>query len=121
MKTYNFSEFMRNEHESKVKPPKASLLPLAVAPFMPVAAHAETAQENVQIKVMNAFDPLIDLIVAFAYPAALAVMMGGAMYLIFGNSDKGFSMIQKAGMGYVALMLLPMIFDILVKSMEGIN
>ncbi len=117
-KTYDFKAFIRKEHESNIKTPTISLIPLAVAPFIPTKAFA---QNEVETKVMSAFEPLIDLIMAFAYPAALAVMLGGALFIIFGNSDKGFSMIQKAGMGYVALMLLPMIFDILASAMRGIS
>ena len=116
-KTYNFSEFMRNEHESKVKPPKASLLPLAAAPFMPVAAHAET---TVKERMMNAFDPLIDLVQGLAYPVAMVVVLGGALFVMIGNSEKGFSLMQRAGLGYLLVMIAPMILDVLVDSMSGV-
>ena len=116
-KTYNFQEFIRNEHKT-VKAPTYSLVPLASASIMPTTVFAET---SIQTKVMSAFEPLIDVIIAFAYPASLAVMMGGALFVIFGNSERGFGMIQKAAMGYIALMLLPMIFEIFASAVSGVN
>lgn len=117
-KTYDFKEFVKGERMPEIKAPKMSLIPLAAVPLAP--SYVFAAEENIKVKVMNAFQPLIDLIMAFAYPGALAVMLGGALFIIFGNSEKGFSMIQKAGIGYVALMLLPMVFDILADAMAGV-
>ncbi|WP_155982725.1 hypothetical protein [Paucisalibacillus sp. EB02] len=48
------------------------------------------------------------------------MMLGGTLFIIIGKSDKGFGMIQKAASGYIILMLLPMVFDILVGAMDGV-
>lgn len=117
-KTYDFKAFVRKEHESKVKAPTISLIPLAVAPFVPTAAFAETT--DIQSKMMTAFDPLLQLIQSAAYPIALSVVLGGAIFVIIGNSDRGFSMISKASMGYILISVLPMIFDVLADVMKGI-
>ncbi|MBT2599069.1 MULTISPECIES: hypothetical protein [unclassified Oceanobacillus] len=116
-KTYDFKAFMKREHIKQVKAPTTSLIPLAAAPFIPSTVFAE---ETIQNKMMSAFDPLIDLIQGMAYPVAMVVVLGGALFVMIGNSDKGFSMMQKAGMGYVLCMLLPMIFDVLVDAMAGV-
>lgn len=116
-KTYDFKEFMRGEHESKVNPPAMSLMPLAVAPFVPGTAYANS---EMQTKMMNAFDPLISLIQGLAYPVAMVVVLGGAIFVMIGNSDKGFSMMQKAGLGYLLVMITPMILDVLVDAMKGV-
>lgn len=116
VKTYDFKEFMRAEHEV-VKPPTLSLVPLAAAPFIPGNVFAE---QSIEEKMMGAFDPLLQLIQGAAYPIALAVVLGGAIFVIIGNSDRGFSMISKASMGYVLISVLPMIFDVLASVMRGV-
>ena len=116
--TIDFREFMRGEHRKKdLKPPTLSLVPLVVTPFIPVKAFA--AEQSIKSKMMNAFDPLIDLIQGLAYPVALVVVLGGSIFVMIGNSEKGFSMMQKAGLGYLLVMITPMILDVLVDAMEG--
>ncbi|GGN65569.1 TrbC/VirB2 family protein [Oceanobacillus indicireducens] len=117
-KTYDFKSFIRKEHESNIKAPTISLIPLAIAPFIPTQAFAETA--DIQNKMMTAFDPLLQLIQGAAYPIALAVVLGGGIFIILGNSDRGFSMITKASMGYVLISVLPMIFGVLADVMAGV-
>lgn len=116
-KTYDFKAFVRNEHTSNIKPPKLSLIPLAAAPLIPTVTHAES---NIQTKMMSAFDPLINLIQGLAYPVAMIVVLGGSIFVMIGNSEKGFSMMQKAGLGYLLVMIAPMILDVLVDAMEGV-
>lgn len=118
-KTYDFKSFIRNEHElpSVKQAPTLSLVPLAVAPLIPATAFA---QETVKAKMMTAFNPLIDLIQGLAYPVAMVVVLGGAIFIMIGNSDKGFGMMQKAGLGYLLVMIAPMILDVLVDAMAGV-
>lgn len=116
-KTYDFKSFVRNEHEKSVKQPTLSLVPLAVAPFVPATVFAE---ESIKAKMMTAFNPLIDLIQGLAYPVAMVVVLGGAIFIMIGNSEKGFSMMQKAGLGYLLVMIAPMILDVLVDTMAGV-
>jgi hypothetical protein len=42
-------------------------------------------------------------------------MLGGGLFVMIGNSEKGFSMIQKAGIGYIMVQLLPLLMDLLVE------
>lgn len=118
-KTYNFKEFINHEHLQNINPPKASLMPLAAAPlFHTITAHA--AEQSIQAKMMTAFTPIIDLIQGMAYPVAMVVVLGGALMLMVGNKEKGFSMMQTAGLGYVVVMIAPMILDVLVEAMSGV-
>lgn len=117
-KTYDFNEFMKGEHENKVKAPTMSLIPLATAPLW-TAMHV-SAETSMQSQMMTAFGPLIDLIQAMAYPVAMVVVLGGALSIMIGNKEKGFAMIQTAGLGYVLVMLAPMILDVLVDAMKGV-
>lgn len=116
--TYDFKAFMRNEYLEPIKTPKASLIPLATAPFW--TSMTVSAETTIQTKMITAFTPLIDLIQGMAYPVAMVVVLGGALFVMIGNSEKGFSMMQKAGLGYVIVMLAPMILDVLVDAMEGV-
>lgn len=118
VETYDFKEFMRGDHKSKVKPPTLSIMPLAAAPLVPGTAFA--AEESIKEKMISAFSPLIELIQGMAYPVAMVVVLGGAIFVMIGNSDKGFSMMQKAGLGYLLVMIAPMVLDVLVSSMEGV-
>lgn len=116
-KTYDFKSFINKEHKNKIKQPTLSLIPLAIAPFVPTQAFAEA---SIETKMMNAFDPLLQLIQGIAYPVALSVILAGALFVIIGNKDKGFDMISKSAMGYMLITVLPMIFDVLVSAMKGV-
>ncbi len=117
-KTYDFKEFMKGDHLNNIKPPTTSLIPLATAPLWTVA-HA-SAETSIQSQMMTAFGPLIDLIQGMAYPVAMIVVLGGALFIMIGNKEKGFSMMQTAGLGYVLVMLAPMILNVLVDAMKGV-
>lgn len=79
-----------------------------------------TAQNaSVYERMIHAFDPLIDLIQALAYPVAMIVVLGGALFIMIGNKEKGFAMMQGAGLGYVLVQLMPMVLNILVEAMKG--
>lgn len=117
-KTYDFKAFMKREHKNKIKPPTTELIPLATAPFIPLKTYA--AEQSIQSQMMTAFDPLIDLIQGLAYPVAMVCVLGGALFVMIGNSEKGFSMMQKAGLGYVIVMISPMILNVLVDAMKGV-
>ncbi|MFD2209359.1 hypothetical protein ACFSMW_06515 [Virgibacillus halophilus] len=117
-KTYDFRSFVNRQHEPKIKHPTISLIPLAVAPFVPAAVHAESAE--IKGKMMQAFAPIIDLIQGMAYPVAMVVVLGGAIFVMIGNSEKGFSMMQKAALGYLIVMISPMILNVLVDAVSGV-
>lgn len=116
--TIDFYEFVNGDYKKRGKPPTFSLLPLAAAPFIPIKVFAE--EISVKEKMMNAFTPIIDLIQGMAYPVAMVVVLGGAIMVMIGNSEKGFTMMQRAGMGYLLVMIAPMILDVLVDAMEGV-
>jgi hypothetical protein len=71
-------------------------------------------------KVVNAFYPLIELVQALSYPISLVMMLGGGLFVMVGNSDRGFGMIQKAGLGYILVQMLPLLMDLLVEIAKSI-
>jgi hypothetical protein len=135
---YSIKEFMarKNDHvvalsekEKKVFLETGVLIPLAVAPFLKVKA--AMACEAVPVtaavttgamydKMLHAFDPLITLVQALAYPVAMVVVLGGALFIMIGNKEKGFSMMQGAGLGYVLVQMTPMVLNILVEAMRAL-
>ncbi|WP_108669566.1 hypothetical protein [Peribacillus acanthi] len=103
-----------------------SLLPLAFAPLMqstpamaaeslPVLAPTDAMYD----KMLHAFDPLIMLVQSLAYPVAMVVVLGGAIMVMINQSEKGFSMMQKAGLGYVLVQMTPLVLNILVDAMKA--
>ena len=116
-KSYDFKAFMKGEHEKQKKTPTTSLIPLAIAPFIPTTAFAEESDA----KVMEAFSPIIDLIQSMAYPVAMICVLGGGIFVMIGSQDKGYSMISRAALGYCLVMLLPMFMDILVDAMRSVS
>jgi hypothetical protein len=71
-------------------------------------------------KVVNAFAPLIELVQALSYPISLVMMLGGGLFVMIGNSERGFGMIQKAGLGYVLVQMLPLLMDLLVEIAKSL-
>jgi len=64
--------------------------------------------------ILHAFDPLIDLIQALAYPIAGVMIAGGCLFIMVGNKEKGMSMLQNAAMGYILVQLTPLFLKLLV-------
>lgn len=71
-------------------------------------------------KVVSAFTPLTELVKALSYPICLVMMLGGGLFVMVGNSDRGFGMIQKAGLGYVLVQMLPILMDLLVEITKAL-
>lgn len=83
-------------------------------------AAAGTINGAVTAKVVNAFSPLVELVKALSYPISLVMMLGGGLFVMIGNSDRGFGMIQKAGLGYVLVQMLPLLMDLLVEIAKSL-
>lgn len=120
-------------------PNEVCLVPLLVgAPlikkvFTPISAYAEgniasqTADKiadkavgAIMDKVVHAFDPVIVLAQALAYPVAMVMLIGGALYIMVGSKEAGFKMIQRAGIGYILVQLMPLVMDLLVEVGKAI-
>lgn len=83
-------------------------------------ASAGAVNGVVAAKVIRAFDPLVELVRALSYPIGLVMMLGGGLFVMIGNAEKGFSMIQKAGLGYVLIQMLPVLMDLLVEIAKAL-
>lgn len=109
-----------------------SLIPLATKPFFEASpafaaeavtvgtAAANVATNAMYDKMLHAFDPLITLVQALAYPVAMVVVLGGALFIMIGNREKGFGMMSGAGLGYALVQMTPLALNILVEAMKAI-
>lgn len=106
-----------------------SLLPLAVSPLLKAQETLAAGTEAVTVlaptdqmydKMLHAFDPLIMLVQALAYPVAMVVILGGALMVMINQKEKGFGMMQTAGLGYVLVQMTPLVLNILVDAMKAV-
>lgn len=65
-------------------------------------------------------NPVIDILVAISFPIASVIMIGACFFFMIGNTEKAWSMIMNAGLGYVLIQLSPMFLDILRTVGEAV-
>jgi hypothetical protein len=105
-----------------------SLLPLAIGSVtkaIPASAAtyeavSVTANAEMYDRMVRAFDPLIVLVQALAYPIATVVVLGGGIMVMIGMKEKGYSLMMGAGLGYVLVNMTPMVLNILVDAMKAV-
>jgi len=68
----------------------------------------------------NVLDPLVQLMVAISFPIASVIMIGGMFFFMVGNTEKAWSTIFNAGLGYVLIQLSPLFLDILRRVGEAV-
>lgn len=61
----------------------------------------------------HALDPVVDILVALSFPIASVVIVGSCFLFMFGNSEKAWTGIQNAGLGYVLIQISPVILEVL--------
>ncbi|GED35017.1 hypothetical protein P9G84_32100 [Brevibacillus centrosporus] len=131
VQTIKFRDFMdgtwRQPKKSELKKLTDTLvkagvmIPLAMAP---VATHASAAESvtatatqvvagtTLQI-LAHALDPVTQILVAISLPVASIVLIGGCFFFMFGQSEKAWSTIQNAGLGYILIQLSPLFIKVL--------
>ena len=123
----SISEFMNRDDVKKEeridikKLTSAGMVPLMLAvPSFAFAAEPNMAEKwargELYEKVVHAFEPVVGLVQALSYPIGLVVMLGGGLFVMIGNREKGFTLIQQAGIGYLLVQSLPMLMDLLVEA-----
>lgn len=61
----------------------------------------------------NALDPVVQIIVALSFPIASVVIVGSCLLFIIGQSEKAWTFIMNAGLGYILIQLSPLILNVL--------
>ncbi|UYL94165.1 hypothetical protein PK52_gp24 [Geobacillus phage vB_GthS_PK5.2] len=83
-------------------------------------AHAAELSGAIYDKITTAFMPVVELIKGLAYPISLIVMTGGAIMIMIGSKEKGYSMIQNAGIGYILVQMVPLLMNLLVEIAKSL-
>lgn len=71
-------------------------------------------------RIVNAFEPVIFLIKAVSYPIASVVALCGGLFIMVGSQERGFSLISRAGMGYIVVQMIPLFMRLLVEIAKAI-
>lgn len=80
---------------------------------VPVNAATEFAGHTAMETLAHALDPLVDILVALSFPVASVIIVGGCFFFMIGRSEKGWSSIMNAGLGYVLIQISPLILNLL--------
>lgn len=70
--------------------------------------------------IANVMDPLIQILVAVSFPVASVIMVGACFFFMFGNSEKAWSLIMNAGLGYVLIQMSPLFLNMLRTVGESV-
>jgi hypothetical protein len=79
---------------------------------VPVGAGAWMGEKTLEA-FAHMMDPVIDVLVAMSFPVASVIIVGALFFFMFGNSEKAWTMIQNAGLGYVLIQVSPLILTVL--------
>lgn len=77
------------------------------------------ADKSLEI-LATALDPVVQILVSISFPIASVIMVGACFWFMIGNSEKAWSMIMNAGLGYVLINLSPLFLQILKQIGEAI-
>jgi hypothetical protein len=84
-----------------------------VAPIAVEATAKEWMGEHTLSMLAHVLDPVVDVLVALSFPIASVIIVGSCFQFMFDRADKGWQMIQNAGLGYVLIQVSPLILNVL--------
>ena len=82
---------------------------------MPFKVFAESTGDLAQVgsKFRQIFTPIIELLASLGYPTAYVMLIVGGLMVITGRKAKGLEIIKWAGVGYIALQVVPFLLNVL--------
>ncbi|MBA2878077.1 hypothetical protein HNR63_001131 [Anoxybacillus kamchatkensis] len=87
-----------------------------------LSTYASTASAaSIQDKIIHAFDPLIELVQALAYPVGFTMICAGFLVIMTGNRHKGLHIIKWAAIGFIGMQFAPGIMSILLEVGKSIG
>jgi nitrate reductase NapE component len=86
----------------------ASTTPIAVE----VGAKAWMSEQTLSA-LAHVLDPVVDVLVALSLPIASVIIVGSCFFFMMGNSEKAWTSIQNASLGYVLIQVSPLILNVL--------
>lgn len=60
-----------------------------------------------------ALDPVIQILVAISFPIASVIMVGACFFFMIGNTERAWTVIMNAGLGYILIQMSPMFLEII--------
>ncbi|PFM97740.1 hypothetical protein COJ65_25715 [Bacillus cereus] len=69
---------------------------------------------------MVGFESVIFLIKSVSYPITSAVALCGGLFIMVGSQERGFSLISRAGIGYIVVQMIPLFMKLLVKITKSL-
>ena len=84
---------------------------------VPAGATQYLGEKSLEV-IAHALDPLIDLMVALSFPVCSVIIVGSCFFFMLGKSERGWTGIQNAGLGYVLIQIMPMLLSVL-KAIGG--
>ena len=91
---------------------------LAHTPSIPVSMTPDVIQtgfiaDTSLDMLANVLDPVLQILMAVSFPIASVIMIGACFLFMVGNSEKAWSTIFNAGLGYVLIQMSPLFLEIL--------
>lgn len=104
-----------------------AMIPLALTPAIhasaaeSVTASASQVVAGTTLQILaHALDPVTQILVAISLPVASVVLIGGCFFFMFGQSERAWSTIQNAGLGYLLIQLSPLFIKVLEQIGKSI-
>jgi len=82
---------------------------MATPDFLPTGYIAEGSMAM----LTTVLDPLIQILVAISFPIASVIMVGACFFFMLGKSERAWTTIFNAGLGYVLVQMSPLFLKIL--------
>lgn len=77
------------------------------------AGAAEWMGEKTLSALAHVLDPVVDILVALSFPVASVIIVGACFFFMLGNSERAWSTITNASLGYVLIQVSPLILNVL--------
>ncbi|UED70718.1 hypothetical protein [Brevibacillus sp. HD3.3A] len=82
---------------------------------------ASTAIAGTTLQLLaHALDPVTQIFVALSLPIASIVLIGGCYFFMFGQSERAWTTLQNAGLGYILIQLSPLFLKVLEQVGKSI-
>jgi hypothetical protein len=88
-------------------------IPVSTTPIAVEVTAKEWMSEQTLSTLAHILDPIVDILVALSFPIASVIIVGSCFQFMFDRADKGWTMIQNAGLGYVLIQVSPLILNVL--------
>lgn len=93
----------------------AGLGVMSLAMLQEVDANVMTA------KIVHAFDPLISVMQALAYPVSFLSISAGMLLISVGQRHRGINMIKWGAIGYIGMQIVPGIMEMVAQVGEAMK